>query len=150
MWNVNTWYHRTLGTIGGAYTKETVQYTDSIETKTMSHSILCRFISAFLKIYWQISMCNFFSKRDSWKPPTYQTKLTSLEKNVTYCDDVLRNVRKKKTQINDRIVNYEKEKYEININSFHVYSCYDSICKEIFAVRLSKNKCKSTVHSQFL
>jgi hypothetical protein len=23
----------------------------------------------------------FFSKRDSWKPPTYQTKLTSFEKN---------------------------------------------------------------------
>jgi hypothetical protein len=34
-------------------------------------------------IYWQISMCDFvfFSKRDSWKPPTYQTKLTSFEKN---------------------------------------------------------------------
>ena len=96
MWNVNTWYHRTLGTIGGEYTKETVQYTDLKEIKTMFHSILCRFISAFLKIYWQISMCIFFSKRDSWKPPTYQTKLTSFEKNVTYCDDVLRNVRKKK------------------------------------------------------
>ena len=48
----------------------------------MFHSILCRFLSAFLKIYWQISMCDFFffSKRDSWKPPTYQTKLTSWEK----------------------------------------------------------------------
>ena len=32
-------------------TKETVQYTDSKEIKTMLHSILCRFLSAFLKIY---------------------------------------------------------------------------------------------------
>jgi hypothetical protein len=40
-------------------TKETVQYTDSKEIKTMFHSILCRFLSAFLKIYWQISMCDF-------------------------------------------------------------------------------------------
>ena len=38
-------------------TKETVQYTDSKEIKTMFHSILCRFLSAVLKIYWQISMC---------------------------------------------------------------------------------------------
>ena len=45
------WYHRTLGTIGREYTKETVQYTDSKEIKTMFHSILCRFLSAFLKIY---------------------------------------------------------------------------------------------------
>jgi hypothetical protein len=41
------------------YTKETVQYTDSKEIKMMFHSILCRFLSAFLKIYWQISMCDF-------------------------------------------------------------------------------------------
>ena len=47
----------------------------------------------------------------------------------------------------DRIVNIDKEKYEIN--SLHVYSCYDFICKEIFVVRLSKNQYKSTVHSQF-
>jgi hypothetical protein len=40
-------------------TKETVQYTDSKEIKMMFHSILCRFLSAFLKI-WQISMCAFF------------------------------------------------------------------------------------------
>ena len=32
-------------------TKETVQYTDSKEIKTMFHSILCRFLRAFLKIY---------------------------------------------------------------------------------------------------
>ena len=37
--------------------------------------------------------------------------------------DSLRDVRKK----NDRIVNIDKEKYEIN--SLHVYSCYDFICK---------------------
>ena len=43
--------HRTIGTIGREYTKETVQYTDSKEIKTMFHSILCRFLSAFLKIY---------------------------------------------------------------------------------------------------
>jgi hypothetical protein len=49
---------------------------------------------------------------------------------------------------NDRIVNIDKEKYEIN--SLHVYSCYDFICKEIFVVLLSKNQYKSTVHSQFL
>ena len=36
----------------------------------------------------------------------------------------------KKTKKNDRIVNIGKEKYEIN--SLHVYSCYDFICKEIF------------------
>jgi hypothetical protein len=29
----------------------------------------------------------------------------------------------------------------------HVYSCYDFICKEISAVRLSKNQCKSTVYT---
>jgi hypothetical protein len=32
-------------------TKETVQYTDSKEIKTMLHSIVCRFLRAFLKIY---------------------------------------------------------------------------------------------------
>ena len=46
---------------------------------------------------------------------------------------------------NDRIVNNDKEKYEIN--SLHVYSCYDFICKEIFVVRLSKNQYKSTVYT---
>ena len=45
-------------------------------------------------------------------------------------------------------MNIDKEKYEIN--SLHVTSCYDSICKEIFVVRLSTNQYKSTVHSQFL
>ena len=55
----------------------------------------------------------------------------------------------KKTEKNpDRIVNIDKEKYEIN--SLHVYSCYDFIYKEIFVVRLSKYQYKSTVHSQFL
>ena len=57
------------------------------------------------------------------------------------------NKTKQKEKI-DRIVNIDKEKYEIN--SLHVYSCYDFICKEIFVVRLSKNQYKSTVHSQFL
>ena len=51
---------------------------------------------------------------------------------------------KKKTQ-NDRIDNIDKEKYEIN--SLHVYSCYDFICKEIFVLRLSKNQYKSTVYT---
>jgi hypothetical protein len=60
--------------------------------------------------------------------------------------DSLRDVRKKKKpQKNDRIVNIDKEKYEIN--SLHVYSCYDFICKEIFVVRLSKNQYKSTVYT---
>jgi hypothetical protein len=27
----------------------------------------------------------FFSKRDSWKPPTYQMKLTSFEKKLSHC-----------------------------------------------------------------
>jgi hypothetical protein len=57
------------------------------------------------------------------------------------------NKTKQKEKI-DRIVNIDKEKYEIN--SLHVHSCYDFICKEIFVVRLSKNQYKSTVHSQFL
>ena len=61
--------------------------------------------------------------------------------------DSLRDVRKKKHK-NDRIVNIDKEKYEIN--SLHVYTCYDFICKEIFVVRFSKNQYKSTVQSQFL
>ena len=55
---------------------------------------------------------------------------------------------KNKTKQNkkiDRIVNIDKEKYEIN--SLHVYTCYDFICKEIFVVRLSKNQCKSTVYT---
>ena len=51
----------------------------------------------------------------------------------------------KKTKKNDRVVNIDKEKYEIN--SLHVYSCYDFICKEIFVVRLSKNQYKSTVYT---
>ena len=37
-----------VGTIGREYTKETVQYTDSKEIKTMFHTMLCRFLSAFL------------------------------------------------------------------------------------------------------
>jgi hypothetical protein len=36
---------------------------------------------------------------------------------------------KKKNTKNHRIVNIDKEKYEIN--SLHVYSCYDFICKEL-------------------
>ena len=76
-----------------------------------------------------------------------------LKRHVLNCfifsdNDSLRDVRKKKTKKNDRIVNIDKEKYEIN--SLHVYSCYDFICKEIFVVRLSKNQYKSTVYSQFL
>ena len=55
--------------------------------------------------------------------------------------DSLRDVRKKP----DRIVNIDKEKYEIN--SLHVYSCYDIISREIFVVRLSKNQYKSTVYT---
>ena len=58
--------------------------------------------------------------------------------------DSLRDVRKK-TPKNHRIVNIDKEKLEIN--SLHVYSCYDFICKEIFVVRLSKNQYKSTVYT---
>ena len=46
---------------------------------------------------------------------------------------------------NNRIVNIDKEKYEIN--SLHVYSCYDFICKKIFVVQLSKNQLKSTVYT---
>jgi hypothetical protein len=59
--------------------------------------------------------------------------------------DSLRDVRKKKPKKNHRIINIDKEKYEIN--SLHVYSCYDFICKEIFVLRLSKNQYKSTVYT---
>ena len=52
---------------------------------------------------------------------------------------------KKKHKKNDRIVNIDKEKYEIN--SLHVTSCHDFICKEIFVVRLSNNQYKSTHNS---
>ena len=58
--------------------------------------------------------------------------------------DSLRDVRKN-PQKNHRIVNIDKEKYEIN--SLHVYSCYDFICKELFVVRLSKNQYQSTVYT---
>ena len=51
----------------------------------------------------------------------------------------------KKPKKTDRIVNIDKEKYEIN--SLHVYSCYDITGKEIFVVRLSKNQYKSTVYT---
>ena len=51
----------------------------------------------------------------------------------------------KKTPKNGRIVNIDREKYEIN--KFHVYSCYDFICKEIFDVWLSKIQYKSTVYT---
>jgi hypothetical protein len=47
--------------------------------------------------------------------------------------DDLRDVRKKKK---DSIVNIDKEKYEVN--SLHVNSCYNFICKEIFAVDFRK------------
>ena len=47
--------------------------------------------------------------------------------------DDLRDVRKKKK---DSIVNIDKEKYEVN--SLHVNSCYDFICKKIFAVDFRK------------
>jgi hypothetical protein len=59
--------------------------------------------------------------------------------------DSLRDVRKKKNKKKHRIINIDKEKYEIN--SLHVYSCYDFICKEIFVLRLSKNQYKSTVYT---
>ena len=62
--------------------------------------------------------------------------------------DSLRDVQKKKKKTHDRTVNIDKEKYEIN--SLHVYSCYDFMCKKIFVVRLSKNQYKSTVYTQFL
>ena len=65
--------------------------------------------------------------------------------------DSLRDVRKKKqTKKNDRIVNIDKEKYKIN--SLHVYSCYDFICKEIFVVWLAFEKSIQIycIHSQFL
>ena len=52
---------------------------------------------------------------------------------------------KNKDKKNDRTVNIDKEKYEIN--SLHVYSCYNFICKEIFVVWLSKNQYKSTVYT---
>ena len=57
--------------------------------------------------------------------------------------DSLRDVRKNPPPKTDRIDNIDKEKYEIN--SLHVYSCYDFIGKEIFVVRLSRNQYKSTV-----
>ena len=64
--------------------------------------------------------------------------------------DSLRDVQKKNKnkKKHDRTVNIDKEKYEIN--SLHVYSCYDFMCKKIFVVRLSKNQYKSTVYTQFL
>jgi hypothetical protein len=55
--------------------------------------------------------------------------------------------KKKKKKNHDRTVNIDKVKYEIN--SLHVYSCYDFMCKKIFVVRLSKNQYKSTVYTQF-
>ena len=74
---------------------------------------------------------------------------TTCAKLLYFSDyDSLRDVRKKNGKKTDRVVNIDKEKYEIN--SLHVYSCYDFICKEIFVVQLSKNQYKSTVHSQFL
>ena len=51
---------------------------------------------------------------------------------------------KKPKKTPDRIVNIDKEKYENN--SLQVNSCYDFICKDIFAVRMSKNLYKSTAH----
>ena len=71
---------------------------------------------------------------------------TTCAKLLYFSDyDSLRDVRKKNGKKTDRVVNIDKEKYEIN--SLHVYSCYDFICKEIFVVRLSKNQYKSTVYT---
>ena len=70
---------------------------------------------------------------------------TTCAKLLYFSDyDSLRDVLKKNKK-NYRVVNIDKEKYVIN--SLHVYSCYDFICKEIFVVRLSKNQYKSTVYT---
>ena len=53
--------------------------------------------------------------------------------------------KKERKKTHDRIINIDKEKYEIN--SLHVYSCYDFICTAIFVVRRSKNQYKSTVYT---
>ena len=48
------------------------------EIKTMFHSILCRFLSAFWKIYWQISMCDFVFFQ------TWQLKTTQLPNETNF------------------------------------------------------------------
>ena len=85
------WYHRTVSTIGRKYTKETVQYTDSKEIKTTFHSILCRFLSALLKIYWQISISDFdfFPNETAENHPPTKGNYLRLKKTVTFCDDPL-------------------------------------------------------------
>ena len=70
----------------------------------------------------------FLSKRDSWKPPTYQTKLISFEKNMSRIATISYVMFEKNHKKTDRIVNYDKEKYEIN--SLHAYSCYDSYVRK--------------------
>ena len=75
------------------------------------------------------------------KPPSFKLNGCSLNCFIFSDYGSLRDVRKKTTEWLILI----KKKYEIN--SLHVYSCYDFICKELFVVRLSKNQYKSTIYT---
>ena len=81
----------------------------------------------------------FFQKKKH--NPSFKLNGRSLNCFIFSDYDSLRDVRKK----NNRMVNIDKKIYEIN--SLHVYSCYDFICKELFVVRLQKNQYKSTVYT---
>ena len=81
-------------------------------------------------------------KNDNPPPPPPSFKINGRSLNCFIFSDYysLRDVRKK----NDRMVHIDKKN---EINSLHVYSCYDFICKELFVVRLSKNQYKSTIYT---
>ena len=67
----------------------------------------------------------FLEKTITPPPPSFKLNGRSLNCFIFSDYDSLRDVRKK----NDRMVNIDKKN---EINSLHVYSCYDFICKELF------------------
>ena len=102
--------------------------------------------STKIRIFFSAALgIRIFFLENSHNPPSF--KLNGLSQNsFIFSDyDSLRDVRKKTTEWLILI----KKKYEIN--SLHVYSCYDFICKEIFVVRLSEKSIQIYyIHSQFL
>ena len=84
---------------------------------------------------------NILLEKKHKPPPSFKLNGCSLNSFIFSDYDSLRDVRKKTTEWLILI----KKKYEIN--SLHVYSCYDFICKELFVVRLSKNQYKSTKYT---
>ena len=108
----------------------------------MLNQIIFFFSSTKIRIFFSATLgIRIFYQKKKHKPPSFKLNGCSLNCFIFSDYDSLRDVRKKTTEWLILI----KKKYEIN--SLHVYSCYDFICKELFVVRLQKNQYKSTVYT---